>query len=70
MKREVVEDLYFMALLLNIRSAQADINKRSYHKSYQEDSPETVGAQGGVLGDGVIEPHNRQTGGVDLNLKG
>ena len=53
-----------------MRSAQADINKRSYHKSYQEDSPETVGAQGGVLGDGVIEPHNLQTGGVDLNLKG
>ena len=70
MKREVVEDLYFMALLLNIRSAQADINKRSYHKSYQEDSPETVGAQGGVLGDGVIELHNLQTGGDELNLKG
>ena len=53
-----------------MRSAQADINKRSYNKSYQEDSPETVGAQGGVLGDGVIELHNLQTGGVDLNLKG
>ena len=70
MKREVVEDLYFMALLLIMRSAQADINKRSYHKSYQEDSPETLGAQGGVLGDGVIELHNLDRGGVDLNLKG
>ena len=59
-----------MAILLITRSAQADINKRSYNKSYQEDSPETVGAQGGVLGDGVIELHNLQTGGVDLNLKG
>ena len=36
----------------------------------QEDSPETVGAQGGVLGDGVIELHNLDRGGVDLNLKG
>ena len=59
-----------MAILLNIRSAQADIDKRSYNKSYQEDSPETVGAQGGVLGDGVIELHILQTGGDDLNLKG
>ena len=62
MKREEVELLYFMAFLF-IRSAQADINKRSYHKSYQEDSPETVGAQGGVLGDGVVELHNLQGGG-------
>ena len=69
-REEIVEALYFVAILLNIRSAQADIDKRSYNKSYQEDSPETVGAQEGVLGDGVIEPHNLQTGGVDLNLKG
>ena len=69
-REEIVEALYFVAILLNIRSAQADIDKRSYNKSYQEDSPETVGAQGGVLGDGVIELHNLQTGGVDLNLKG
>ena len=59
-----------MAILLITRSAQADINKRSYHKSYQEDSPETVGAQGGVLGDGVVELHNLERGGVDLNLQG
>ena len=58
-----------MAILLNIRSAQADIDKRSYNKSYQEDSPETVGAQGGVLGDGVVELHNLESGGVDLNLQ-
>ena len=70
MREEVVEVLYFKAILLIMRSAQADINKRSYHKSYQEDSPETVGAQGGVLGDGVIELHNLDRGGVDLNLKG
>ena len=36
----------------------------------QEDSPETVGAQGGVLGDGVVELHNLERGGVDLNLQG
>ena len=59
-----------MAILLITRSAQADINKRSYNKSYQEDSPETVGAQGGVLGDGVIELHNLQTGGDEPKLKG
>ena len=53
-----------------MRSAQADINKRSYHKSYQEDSPETVGAQGGVLGDGVIELHNLDRGGDEPKLKG
>ena len=53
-----------------MRSAQADINKRSYHKSYQEDSPETVGAQGGVLGDGVIELLNLQGGGDEPKLKG
>ena len=41
-----------------------------YHKRYQEDSPETVGAQGGVLGDGVVELHNLERGGVDLNLQG
>ena len=69
-REEIVEALYFVAILLNIRSAQADIDKRSYNKSYQEDSPETVGAQGGVLGDGVIELHNLDRGGVDLNLKG
>ena len=33
-------------------------------------SPETVGAQGGVLGDGVVELHNLERGGVDLNLQG
>ena len=59
-----------MAILLITRSAQADINKRSYNKSYQEDSPETVGAQGGVLGDGVIELHNLQAGGDEPKLKG
>ena len=63
-----------MAILLNIRSAQADIDKRSYNKSYQEDSPETVGAQGGMLGDGVdVESaslHNLEWGGVDPKLKG
>ena len=53
-----------------MRSAQADINKRSYHKSYQEDSPETVGAQGGVLGDGVIELHSLERGGDEPKLKG
>ena len=36
----------------------------------QEDSPETVGAQGGVLGDGVVELHNLQKGGIGLNLQG
>ena len=36
----------------------------------QEDSPETVGAQGGVLGDGVIELHNLQAGGDEPKLKG
>ena len=39
----------------------------------QEDSPETVGARGGVLGDGVdVESaglHNLEWGGVDLNLQ-
>ena len=59
-----------MAILLITRSAQADINKRSYNKSYQEDSPETVGAQGGVLGDGVIELHNLESGGDEPKLKG
>ena len=36
----------------------------------QEDSPETVGAQGGVLGDGVIELLNLQGGGDEPKLKG
>ena len=36
----------------------------------QEDSPETVGAQGGVLGDGVVELHNLQGGGDEPKLKG
>ena len=31
----------------------ADINIRSYDKGIKRFSPETVGAQGGVLGDGV-----------------
>ena len=44
-------------------------NKRSYHKSYQEDSPETVGAQGGVLGDGVVELHNLQGDGAEPRLQ-
>ena len=39
-----------------------------------KDSPETVGAQGGMLGDGVdVESaslHNLEWGGVDLNLQG
>ena len=48
----------------------ADINIRSYDKDIKRFSPETVGAQGGVLGEGVIELHNLQTGSVDLNLKG
>ena len=69
-REEIVEALYFVAILLNIRSAQADIDKRSYNKSYQEDSPETVGAQGGVLGDGVIELLNLQGGGDEPKLKG
>ena len=33
-------------------------------------SPEAVGAQGGVLGDGVVKLHNLENGGVDLNLQG
>ena len=33
-------------------------------------SPETVGAQGGVLGDGVIELHNLESGGDEPKLKG
>ena len=40
-------------VLQSTRSAQADINKRSWIKRYQDDSPETVGAQGEMLGDGV-----------------
>ena len=36
----------------------------------QEDSPETVGAQGGVLGDGVVELHNLQGDGVEPRLQG
>ena len=34
-----------------------------------KDSPETVGAQGGVLGDGVVELHNLESGGDDQKLK-
>ena len=50
----------------------ADIYIRSYHKRYKEErfSPEAVGAQGGVLGDGVVKLHNLKRGGVDLNLQG
>ena len=36
----------------------ADINIRSYHKGIKRFSPEAVGAQGGVLGDGVVKLHN------------
>ena len=32
-------------------------------------SPETVGAQGGVLGDGVVELHNLESGGDEPKLK-
>ena len=47
----------------------ADINIRSYDKDIKRFSPETVGAQGGVLGDGVVDLHNIQRGGVGLNLQ-
>ena len=36
----------------------------------QEDSPETVGAQGGVLGDGVVQLHNLERDGDEPKLKG
>ena len=49
---------------------RADINVRPYHKGIRRFSPEAVGAQGGVLGDGVVKLHNLKRGGVDLNLQG
>ena len=48
----------------------ADINIRSYDKDIKRFSPETVGAQGGVLGDGVIELHSLERGGDEPKLKG
>ena len=48
----------------------ADINIRSYDKDIKRFSPETVGAQGGVLGDGVVELHSLERGGDEPKLKG
>ena len=53
----------------------ADIRIHKDHgKRYQGFLPETVGAQGGMLGDGVdVESaslHNLEWGGVDLNPQG
>ena len=48
----------------------ADINIRSYDKDIKRFSPETVGAQGVVLGDGVVELHSLERGGDEPKLKG
>ena len=52
----------------------ADIRiHKDHNKRYQGFLPETVGAQGGMLGDGVsvaLSLHNLERGGGEPKLKG
>ena len=66
--------LVYFILLLSCAICIADIRIHKDHgKRYQGFLPETVGAQGGMLGDGVdVESaslHNLEWGGVDPKLK-
>ena len=73
-REEILEVLYISGASLHMICI-ADINIRSYDKRYQGFLPETVGALGGMLGDGVdvftLSLHNLEWGGVAYpKLKG